>query len=126
MATRPMKYVHALLCAKNLAPPSLPDWKAALHQRWFRRYTRAARDNTCGFEHTFCGEVDANGKVIGLHNWVAVALEEKAGRLNFFGHIPPKKSASSPTDPLLSIQFAWGHPHSHPHPMLGQQSYITR
>lgn len=125
MATRPMKYVHALLCAKNLAPPSLPDWKAALHQRWFRRYTRAARDDTCGFEHTFCGEVDANGKVIGLHNWVAVALEEKAGRLNFFGHIPPKKSASSPTDPLLSIQFAWGHPHSHPHPMLGQQSYIT-
>lgn len=111
MATRPMRYVHALLTAKRLAPPGQAEWKAALHQQWFRKYTRAARDDTCGFEHTFCGEVaageDGGKKIIGLHNWITVALEEKAGRLNYYGHVPPKKSTSTPSDALLSVQFAW-------------------
>lgn len=85
LATRPLRYAHALLAAKGRAPPAVADFKAVLHQTWFRRYTREARDDTCGFEHVFSGEVDAAGKVIGLHNWVTFAVEEAAGRANYFG-----------------------------------------
>ena len=102
-----MRYAHALLAAKGAAPPSAADFKAVLHQTWFRRYTREVRDDTCGWEHVFSGEVDAGGKVIGLHNWVAFAVEEAAGRANYYGHIPPKKGATAAGDPLISIQFAW-------------------
>lgn len=108
LATRPLRYAHALLVAKGAAPPSLPDFKAVLHQTWFRRYTRAARDDTSGFEHTFVGEVgsgDAAGKVVGGHNWLNFALLERKGQANYFGHIPPKRARADPGDKLVSIQF---------------------
>ena len=37
-------------------------------QIWFGLYTREARNDTCGFEHVFCGEVK-DGAVTGLHSW---------------------------------------------------------
>lgn len=109
LATRPLRYAHTLLSARGAAPPALPDFKAALHQMWFRRYTRAARDDTSGFEHTFVGEVgsgDAAGRVVGLHNWVRFALLERAGHANFHGHIPPKRARADPGDRVVSIQFS--------------------
>lgn len=81
------------------------------YQIWFELYRRerGGRLDSSGFEHVFIGEVK-NEEVSGLHNWLQIALEEQAGRLDYRGYIKPRSQSSSESDSndhLLTIQFRW-------------------
>ena len=54
---------------------------------WFTQYSRGnGKIGSSGFEHVFVNEVK-NGTIIGLHNWLYFADEEKAGRLDYKGYL---------------------------------------
>ena len=51
--------------------------------------TTLAVDEILGWLAVFVGEVD-EGKVVGFHNWIQFYLEERAGRVNYLGHLLPR------------------------------------
>lgn len=52
---------------------------------WFNLYSRGqGKIGSSGFEHVFLSEVK-NGTVLGLHNWIYFAEEEKENDLNYQG-----------------------------------------
>jgi len=106
-----------------------------LTQAWFSFYRRGEQVSSCGFEHTFVGEVD-DGHVKGLHNWIQVSpppactargcwkravrnraccaqtmIEEVKGNLEYMGAILPRhrRHGDDKTDSgerrLISIQL---------------------
>lgn len=113
-ATPPMQYVHQYLARKNLVAVQVEEFKRQLHQMWFSPYSRSnVRDDTCGFEHVFVGEVD-EGKVVGFHNWIQFHFEERAQRVNYLGYLLPRgrqgegQVQADESERLISLQFAWG------------------
>eukprot|EP00667_Euglena_gracilis_P014698 EG_transcript_15248 len=110
MDTQPMRYCHAYLLQKNRVGPTKQAFRAFIHGLWFDLYGRGGRNDSCGFEHVFCGE-QRDGTVIGFHNWVKFMLEEAAGRADYRGFtlVPRTGRApgASPTPRLLSLKFAW-------------------
>ncbi|EIE27711.1 hypothetical protein COCSUDRAFT_45961 [Coccomyxa subellipsoidea C-169] len=113
-ATPPMQYVHQYLARKNLVAGQMEEFKRQLHQMWFSFYSRSeVRDDTCGFEHVFVGEVD-EGKVVGFHNWIQYYLEERAQRVNYLGYLLPRGRQGEgqvqvdESERLMSLQFSWG------------------
>lgn len=54
---------------------------------WFRLYSRGqGKIGSSGFEHIFLTELK-NDQISGLHNWIYLHEEEKAGRLDYKGYI---------------------------------------
>jgi poly(U)-specific endoribonuclease len=107
--TAPMAYVHRYLATKKLAPPSTREFARLLDKLWFALYRRGTRNDSCGFEHVFVGE-ERDGKVMGMHNWIQLCNEEKVGRLDYRGYIPPRNRRSpkpDEDDQIVTIQFAW-------------------
>ena len=93
-----MRYVHALLTAKGLAPPDPAGFKSLLHSLWFEPYSRDGAGDSSGFEHVFVGEVRGGagpeaGAALGIHNWIAILAAEGAGDLNYYGHLRPRTGA---------------------------------
>jgi len=90
-------------------PADIGSFKRLLYRLWFYFYRREERNDSSGFEHVFLGEV-RDDKVIGLHNWIQILREERAGTLNYTGYIlPRRRSTELPEgdDHLLGIQFEW-------------------
>ena len=53
----------------------------------------------------------------GMHNWLQIYQEERAGRLDYKGYIPPRSSgrrgsalSARDTEQLVTIQFSWTDP----------------
>jgi poly(U)-specific endoribonuclease len=109
-------YLHKYLVAKGKAPADKASFRTLLHDTWFGLYRREKENDSSGFEHVFTGEIshEAEGlKVSGLHNWIQLYLEEKAGRLDYQGFIKPKRNAvgisnSSTMQQFINLQFKWG------------------
>eukprot|EP00536_Pseudo-nitzschia_multiseries_P017987 jgi/Psemu1/53534/gm1.53534_g len=111
LQTGPMQYCHKYLRAKKGSeiPSSLSGFQKHLHDMWFDLYRRQQANDSSGFEHVFVGEVKS-GKVSGMHNWIQIYLQEKAGSLDYRGYIKPRGRSSASTnfdDHLLTIQFHW-------------------
>jgi poly(U)-specific endoribonuclease len=71
------------------------------------RYRRKTDNDSSGFEHVFLGERDADKKSIsGLHNWIQVYMEEKAGNLDYKGKIKQRSNYEG-NEEFLTIQFEW-------------------
>ncbi|KAJ3016671.1 UNVERIFIED_CONTAM: hypothetical protein HDU68_012094 [Siphonaria sp. JEL0065] len=110
-ATGPIQYTHKYLIARKLADSDPANFKQQLHQIWFELYKRVVKNDTSAFEHNFAGET-RDGEVVGFHNWVTLALKEKAGRAGYRGFILPKsKGGRGPhptgSDAVLSLQLSW-------------------
>ena len=88
------------------------QFKKMLYEQWFNLYRRGTNNDSCGFEHVFVGEVD-KGQVKGMHNWINIYLEEKAGRLDYKGYIKPRRRGRNPIqfpageEQVQTIQFEW-------------------
>lgn len=73
--------------------------KKMLYELWFELYHRGGggrADDSCAFEHVFVGEIgqtkDRTGKEVkGMHNWINIYMEEKAGHLDYKGYIKPRR-----------------------------------
>ncbi|NWU70777.1 ENDUA protein, partial [Pterocles burchelli] len=109
LATEVMKLAHEYLLKKNLAKPSLADFKRQLYDIWFQLYARKEGDrpDSCGFEHVFVGETRRK-QILGLHNWVQFYLQEKRNQIDYKGYVA-RKNTTRPDkdDQVLSIQFSW-------------------
>jgi len=88
----------------------LADFARELYNIWFVLYKREALDDSSGFEHVFVGE-ERDGKVMGMHNWLQIYVEEKKGHFDYKGYILPRRRARGEepheTEQLITIQFEW-------------------
>lgn len=110
MKTAPMVYAHRYLAHRKLSPSSVDGFKKQLNALWFGLYRRESNNDSSGFEHVFVGE-ERGGKVMGMHNWIQLYIEEQRGNLDYRGFIFPKHGGRK-HDPygehqILTLQFAW-------------------
>ncbi|KAJ3414092.1 hypothetical protein HDV05_007126 [Chytridiales sp. JEL 0842] len=107
-----MIYAHKYLASKNLASPDMEGFKKELQKMWFELYKRTVQNDSSPFEHTFVGEIK-NNAVIGFHNWIMLAIEEKRGEADYRGYILPRSrrgnhgDQASGSEHVLSIQLSW-------------------
>ncbi|CAL1546588.1 unnamed protein product [Lymnaea stagnalis] len=108
MDTNVMKEAHRYLVSKGVAPQDKMQFKAMLHDIWFKMFRRqAARGNdSCSFEHVFVGE-GRGTEMIGLHNWIQFYLQEKAGNINYHGYFRRDTIRDDEIIRLLAVQFTW-------------------
>ena len=71
----------------------------------FTPYRRWRPNDSSGFEHVFVGE-ESRGKIIGLHNWIQVYLEEKKGNIDYLGWTGRQDKHDDGVT-LATIKFAW-------------------
>uniref|UniRef100_T1PE22 Endoribonuclease XendoU n=1 Tax=Musca domestica TaxID=7370 RepID=T1PE22_MUSDO len=87
MATSVMRQAMLFLQNKGIVGPDPKAHRDLVKELWFTQYSRGSgRIGSSGFEHVFVNEVK-NGTIIGLHNWVYFADEEKAGHLDYKGYL---------------------------------------
>lgn len=74
------------LVRKELISAEPKDQFNYIKQIWFDFYPRNKNttQSSSGFEHVFLSEIK-KGKIIGLHNWIYFADEEKSGNINYKG-----------------------------------------
>ncbi|KAL0586478.1 hypothetical protein ABG067_003865 [Albugo candida] len=129
LKTKVMRYVYRCVCEFYERRPHvlINSWlverkkirggenvfKKEVEAIWFDFYRREAQNDSSGFEHVFVGE-ERNGQVIGLHNWIQMYLEERAGHFQYEGFVRPNQRGLSAMKPqeyeqLLTIRFHWHH-----------------
>ncbi|KAA8491805.1 Poly(U)-specific endoribonuclease-C [Porphyridium purpureum] len=109
-----MKYVFQYLSATDLigeeeGKNDMEAFKRWLYRTWFYFYRRDGANDSSAFEHAFLGEL-RDDKVIGMHNWMQIMVEEKRGNLNYTGYIKPRRRGTELPDEdehVLGIQFEW-------------------
>lgn len=95
------QYLFQLFIEKQIINEDIAAFKTYLNDIWFGLYSRQRRVlDSCGFEHVFIGEVN-KGKVVGLHNWLAIYLQEKSGNLNYYGYTNFKEPN------LYGLHYEW-------------------
>lgn len=85
---------------------TIEDFGKVIGTVWFSLYKRVVQNDSSAFEHTFVGETSKEkNQVSGMHNWIMVCSEEKAGRVDYQGYI---KRRNDPTNfQVLSFQIRW-------------------
>jgi len=83
-----MKKTYDFVRRKNMISNLTPQkWRSTLYRIWFKLYSRHQRVlGSSGFEHVFLGEID-DGQAKGIHNWIWIYKQEKAGHLDYKGQI---------------------------------------
>ncbi|XP_014667157.1 PREDICTED: poly(U)-specific endoribonuclease-like [Priapulus caudatus] len=104
MKTRVMTETLSFLIAKRYVT-SATDLENKLKDMWFELYSRSTSYealDSCGFAHTFVGEIDKSDKeVSGFHNWLSLMQKEQNGQVNYFGWV-------AITDPqLMAMKFTF-------------------
>jgi len=115
-----LRYLHQYLLQRSTPGVSEDsnEFKNLLYRLWFTLYQRGESNDSSSFEHVFVGEINGlNGKLVGFHNWIRIYLEEKCGKLNYKGYVPPgkkkrKKKNSVDMVPdgnerVVGIGFSW-------------------
>lgn len=87
LATTVMRNAMLFLQKKGVVTADPKTHHDLLKTIWFQLYSRGnGKIGSSGFEHVFLNEV-SNGTMIGLHNWVYLYEQEKAGRLDYQGYL---------------------------------------
>lgn len=87
LATNVMRTAMLFLQKKGVVTADPKTHHDLLKTIWFQLYSRGnGKIGSSGFEHVFLNEV-SNGTMIGLHNWLYLYDQEKAGRLDYQGYI---------------------------------------
>ncbi|ALC49493.1 CG2145 [Drosophila busckii] len=87
MATSVMRQAMLFLQQKGIVTADPKTHRDLVKELWFTQYSRGqGKIGSSGFEHVFVHEVK-NGTIIGFHNWVYMAEEEQAGRLDYKGYM---------------------------------------
>ena len=106
-----MQYAHQHLLATSKTHASTKaEFLAELHSLWFELFSKKTRNDSSGFEHVFIGEIKDGVEVTGLHNWMQIYLEERAGRLDYKGFIFPRNRrtrGAENTEQMLNVNFSW-------------------
>ncbi|CAO1355824.1 unnamed protein product [Diamesa tonsa] len=86
LATPVMRHAMNFLQQKGSVTLDPITHRDLLRTIWFNMYSRGqGKIGSSGFEHVFLSEV-RNASVIGLHNWVYLADQEKSGDLDYQGY----------------------------------------
>lgn len=105
-----MIYVHQILLASGKThAKNKADFVRELNTLWFELFSKKAKNDSSGFEHVFIGEIK-DGMVTGLHSWIQIYLEEKAGRLDYKGFIMPRRRhvyGPEQNEQMVTMNFAW-------------------
>jgi hypothetical protein len=99
LATDPIKYLGNYLTEKQVIHGP-DDLQRLLSELWFGMYKRDSHvrgADSSAFEHVFVGEISPAYKskehvVKGLHNWIQIFHQERAGKLNYRGCRRPRAS----------------------------------
>ncbi|XP_055642561.1 endoribonuclease CG2145 [Toxorhynchites rutilus septentrionalis] len=87
LATNVMRTAMLFLQKKGVVTADPKTHHELLKTIWFQLYSRGnGKIGSSGFEHVFLNEI-SNGTMIGLHNWVYLYEQEKAGRLDYQGYL---------------------------------------
>lgn len=87
LATGVMRTAMLFLQKKGVVTADPKTHHDLLKTIWFALYSRGnGKIGSSGFEHVFLNEI-SNGTMIGLHNWVYLYEQEKAGVLDYQGYI---------------------------------------
>ena len=107
MDTACMQYAYKWLACNKKVPVQQNKFVAAMYSAWFDLYQRKVKNDSSGFEHVFLGERDdVKQTVTGLHNWIQMYFEEKAGALDYKGKMRQKHRYAD-AEQFLTIQFEW-------------------
>lgn len=109
METEVMKECHKYLVEKGKAPAAVDKFKCQLYNLWFMliRRTKGDKDfDSSSFEHVFVGEHRGN-EFIGLHNWIQIFLQEKAGCIDYHGYFRRETIQDDQFPRLMAIQFTF-------------------
>ena len=97
-----------LLVEKELFDGDYNGLKRKMYTIWFRLYSRNYESRREGildssaFEHTFVGEVKNTGSPMGFHNWLRLYTLEKAGELDYEGHV-----RKAERNIMAQVRFNW-------------------
>ncbi|XP_058448210.1 endoribonuclease CG2145-like [Malaya genurostris] len=87
LATNVMRSAMLFLQKKGVVTADPKTHHELLKTIWFQLYSRGnGKIGSSGFEHVFLNEV-SNRTMIGLHNWVYLYEQEKAGHLDYQGYL---------------------------------------
>lgn len=85
LQTPVMRHTMNFLQQKEVVTADPATHKELLKTLWFGMYSRGqGKISSSGFEHVFLSEV-REGTVLGLHNWIYLAEEEKTRDLDYKG-----------------------------------------
>ncbi|XP_058825301.1 endoribonuclease CG2145-like [Topomyia yanbarensis] len=87
LATNVMRSAMLFLQKKGVVTADPKTHHELLKTIWFNLYSRGnGKIGSSGFEHVFLNEI-SNGTMIGLHNWLYLYEQEKAGHLDYQGYL---------------------------------------
>ncbi|KAB5542331.1 hypothetical protein PHYPO_G00090440 [Pangasianodon hypophthalmus] len=109
LQTQVMKRAHEYLVSKGQASSDVAQFKKQLFDIWFKLYHRDRNggEDSCGFEHVFVGETKHGKKIMGLHNWVQIYLQEKLNCIDYKGYKARDKDMPDVNDHVINLQFSW-------------------
>lgn len=95
-------YLYYFLSDRKIVNHLL-DFPKYIYELWFGSITKKSINDSSAFEHIFIGEV-SDKKILGFHNWIQFYMEEKIGRINYYGH---NNDVSNNFPYIMEITFAW-------------------
>lgn len=105
LKTNVMRTLMQFLQTKNVVTTDPKTHKELLKTIWFTMYSRGqGRIGSSGFEHVFLAE-NKNNTIVGLHNWIYMYEQEKAGHVDYKGWI--KKLDLGNKGAVAKVRFSY-------------------
>lgn len=95
-------YLYYFLLKKNIIKKYV-EFQSYIYDLWFKYYSRGGKNDSSPFEHIFIGETTKD-KTIGFHNWIHFFMEERLGKVDYYGYM----NVTNINYPyVLNLKFKW-------------------